>query len=87
MCGSLDLSSGVVVDVGHGVVTCAAVWNGELCSHSNCDPNDATPTKLADLVDTVINKYFEDKDQRSTLKELVVLTGLICSYFVCNCFG
>ena len=64
------------MDVGHGVVTCAAVWKGEQLDYTSCEPNDATPTKLAEMVDTVINDSCEDRGQRSTLKELVVITGL-----------
>ena len=63
------------MDVGHGVATCAAVWNGEQRDYTSCEPSDATPTKLADMIEAVINDSCENSDQRSTLKELVVLAG------------
>ena len=72
------MTSGVVVDVGHGIVTCAAVWRGEECPHPlSCDPDEATPAKLADMVHTVISGCGKGKnvEMQNALKSSVVITG------------
>ena len=72
----LDLTSGVVLDVGHGIVTCAAVWRGEECPDSkSCDPDEATPTSLAEMVHSVIMECSKDADMQKTLIENVAVTG------------
>ena len=72
----MDLTSGVVLDIGHGIVTCCAVWSGEECPNSlSCDPHEATPTKLADMVHTVISECGNVEMQKA-LKESVVMTGI-----------
>lgn len=74
---SLNLSTGVVVDVGYGVATCAAVVDGEQRDYLHCDPSEATPTKLADMVHTVAVKTTCGDDEKSTLFQNIVLTGTV----------
>ncbi len=73
---SLDLQCGVVVDVGHGVATSSVVWNREMCNSVDCSPSEATPEKLAGLIEGVIQKFTKDKATISVLRGLVVLTGI-----------
>ena len=73
---SMDLMSGVVLDVGYGIVTCAAMWKGEECPNFvSCDPSEATPTKLADMVHRVASGAIKDAEMETTLKEHVIVTG------------
>ena len=73
----MQVSTGVVVDVGHGVVTCAAVVDGDQCDYIHCDPSEATPTKLADMVHSVVtSSCSEDGDVNElSLMQQVVVTG------------
>ena len=71
---SVQVSTGVVVDVGHGVVTCAAVVNGDQRQYVHCDPSEATPTKLTDMVHSVVSK--SDDKMKGTLMKNIILTGL-----------
>ena len=82
----MDLTSGVVVDVGHGIATCAAVWRGEECpAPTSCDPAEASPTQLAYMVHTVITGVSgAAADMAKSLKESVVLTGKRLSKGLCN---
>ncbi len=73
---SLDLQCGVVVDVGHGVATSSVVWNREMCNSADCSPSEATPEKLASLVEGVIQKFTKNKATISLLRDHVVLTGI-----------
>ena len=70
---SVQVSTGVVVDVGHGVVTCAAVVDGDHRDYVHCDPSEATPTKLADMVHSVANK--SDDKVKGTLMKNIIVTG------------
>ena len=73
----MDLTSGVVLDVGHGVVACAAVWRGEECPKPrSCDPDVATPTTLAEMVHSVILECSKDAEMLKTFKENVIVTGM-----------
>ena len=73
---SMDLMSGIVLDVGYGIVTCAAMWKGEECPNFvSCDPSEATPTKLADMVHRVASGAIKDAEMETTLKEHVIVTG------------
>ena len=75
---SMDLTSGVVLDVGYGIVTCAAMWRGEECPKPvSCDPGEATSTKLAEMVHEVVSRASKDAEMESTLKEHVVVTGMM----------
>ena len=72
---SMDLMSGVVLDVGYGIVTCAAMWKGEECPNFvSCDPSEATPTKLVDMVHRVASGAIKNAENQA-LKEHVVVTG------------
>ena len=74
----MDLTSGVVLDVGYGIVTCAAMWKGEEFPKTvSCDPDEATPIKLADMVHRVVSKASKDAEMESTLIEHIVVTGII----------
>ena len=74
---SMDLTSGVVLDVGYGIVTCAAMWRGEECPKPvSCDPGEATSTKLAEMVHEVVSRASKDAEMESTLKEHIVVTGI-----------
>ena len=74
----MDLTSGVVLDVGYGIVTCAAMWRGEKCPKPiSCDPGEATPVKLAEMVHEVVSRASKDAEMESTLKEHVVVTGMM----------
>ena len=75
---SVDLQSGVVVDVGHGVATCAVVWNRELRDSVSCSPSDATPDKLAHMVEDLVKKTCGEGEV-DVLRQHVVLTGA-CSF-------
>ena len=80
----MDLTSGVVLDIGYGIVTCAAVWRGEECPHPlSCDPDEATPTKLADMVHTVISGCGKGKnvEMQNALRSSVVITGNTVSWY------
>ncbi len=75
-----------MVDVGEGVATCAAVVNGKQRKYINCDPSEATPTKLAQMVHTVVTETsVEDCAAEATLLQNVVLTGKM--YFDTAHFG
>ncbi len=64
------------MDVGEGVATCAAVVNGKQRKYVNCDPSKATPTKLAQMVHTVVTETsIEDCSAKATLLQNIVLTG------------
>ena len=79
----MDLTSGVVLDVGYGIVTCAAMWKGEECPKTvSCDPDEATPIKLADMVHRVVSKASKDAEMESTLIEHIVVTGMCMCYAV-----
>lgn len=75
---SLDLHSGIVVDVGEGVATCAVVWNRELLNNVHCSAADATPEKLAGMVQELLIKFAKNEEKVCVLKDGVVLTGLLC---------
>ena len=80
----MDLTSGVVLDIGHGIVTCAAVWRGEECPHPlSCNPDDATPTKLADMVHSIVSGCGRGKnvEMQKVLKESIVITGIYLSWY------
>ena len=71
---SVEMTSGVVVDVGHGVATCCAVWEGEERPGSIAqDPLKCTAFVLAEMVNSVLASCTEE--MRSVLRERVVLTG------------
>ena len=71
---SVEHTSGVVVDVGHGVMTCVAVWEGEECpTPLSCDPLECTAAKVAELVHSVVTKCSEET--QPILRERVVVTG------------
>lgn len=73
---SMNLMSGIVLDVGYGIVTCAAMWKGEECPDLiMCDPSEATPTNLAEMVDRAASKAIKDTEMETTLKQHVVVTG------------
>ena len=76
---SLNLSTGVVVDVGEGVATCAVVVNGIQRNYVNCDPSEATPTKLSQMVHKVVTETSNEYCAETTLLQNVVLTGM-CTY-------
>ncbi len=69
---SLNVSTGVVVDVGEGVATCVAVVNGKEQHFLKCDPNEATSTKLAEMVHRVVT---ETSIEKAALAQNIVLTG------------
>ncbi len=72
----MDLTSGVVLDVGEETVTCAAVWRGEECLvYQHCDPKEVSPARLADMVETVVRGCSTDEEMQTSLRESVVLTG------------
>ena len=81
---SVQVSTGVVVDVGHSVVTCAAVVDGDQRHYVNCDPSEATPTKLADMVhDVITGSHNEDSDVNElSLMQQVVVTGWFILVYV-----
>ena len=63
-----------MVDVGQGVATCAVVWNRELRDSVSCSPGDATPTKLAHMVEDLVKKT-SGEGEVDVLRQHVVLTG------------
>lgn len=72
----MDLISGVVLDIGHGVVTCAGVWNGEeQPSPVFCTPEEASPPKLAEMVHSIAMSPSEAEVQK-VFVENVVVTGM-----------
>ena len=71
---SVEYTSGVVVDVGHGVATCCAVWEGEECPGStSCDPLECTAPTAAKMVHALLAAC--SKETRAVLQERVVVTG------------
>ena len=72
---SVEHTSGVVVDVGHGVATCCAVWEGEECpGSSSCDPLECTASAVAKMVQSVLLTS-RTEEMRVVLRERVVVTG------------
>lgn len=71
----MDLISGVVLDIGHGVVTCAGVWDGkEQPNPVSCLPKEASPPKLAEMVHT-ISMSSSEEEMQEVLAKNVVVTG------------
>ena len=68
-----------MVDVGEGVATCAVVVNGIQRNYVNCDPSEATPTKLSQMVHKVVTETSNEYCAETTLLQNVVLTGM-CTY-------
>lgn len=77
---SVEHTSGVVVDVGHGVATCCVVWEGEEweggeCPGSlSCDPLECTAPAVAKMVHSLLQTSCT-AEMRAVLQERVVLTG------------
>ena len=72
---SVEQTSGVVVDVGHGVATCCAVWQGRECpTPLSCDPTECHAHKVAEMVHSTVASCSEDA--QPTLRHTVVLTGM-----------
>ena len=73
MC-SVGISSGVVLDVGCGVVTCASVWKGrELVGSLSCQPSEANVRKLVEMVQSVVQSC--DQSMKAKLQSSVTITG------------
>ena len=76
---SMDMTCGVVLDIGREKVTCAAVYRGKQCPKSlSCDSPSATPSQLASLVERTVFECGEDAKMASDLKKHAV----ICSEFM-----
>lgn len=62
------------MDVGHGVTTCCAVWQGRECAGPlSCSPVESHALRLAEMVSCVIASCSEEV--QSTLRHNVVLAG------------
>ncbi len=72
----MDLTSGVVLDIGEDTVTCVAVWRGEECDYQSCDPKEVSPDRLAEMVETVVIESSEDDEMQTSLRRNVVMTGV-----------
>ena len=90
MCNSsVGVSSGIVLDVGCGVVTCAAVWEGrEVEGALSCRPSEASLDKLVEMVHSVLQKC--DQSMRDKLQATVTITGKSSTHLYsnradCNC--
>ncbi|XP_064395912.1 uncharacterized protein LOC135342948 isoform X2 [Halichondria panicea] len=70
---SLNVSTGVVVDMGEGVATCVAVVNGKEQHFLKCDPSEATSTKLAEMVHRVVT---DTRIEKAALAQNIVLTAI-----------
>ena len=69
------MTSGVVVDVGHGIATCCAVWNGEeRPGVISRDPLECTAPVLAKMVHSLVSS-FTDQHMKDFFREHIVLTG------------
>ena len=77
------MTSGVVVDVGHGIATCCAVWNGEeRPGVISRDPLECTAPVLAKMVHSLVSS-FTDQHMRDFFTEHIVLTGKTLACFKC----
>ena len=75
---SLGITSGAVLDIGRGKVTCAAVCRGKQHPNSlSCDVPSAIPSFLASMIDRVVLESDENAEVNDTLKKHAV----ICSEF------
>jgi hypothetical protein len=73
LCG-VEQTSGVVVDVGHGVATCCVVWEGEeRPGATSTDPLTCSAPVVAQMVHSLVLQCSEDV--RSVVREKVVVTG------------
>ena len=71
---SVEYTCGVVVDVGHGVATCCAVWEGQECPASlSCDPPECNAHKVAEMVHSTVAAC--PQHTQHVLREKVVITG------------
>ena len=64
--------------MGHGVVTCAAVWQGEEAPTAlSCDPQGVSPPQLAEMIHKVATETCEakEKEKLALLMANVVVTG------------
>ena len=81
---SVNLTSGVVLDVGSGVVTCAGVLEGrELPGALSCLPPEASVSKLVDMVHTVTLAC--EESARVKLQVSIVITGMVCTFDCVEC--
>ena len=70
----MEITSGIVIDVGHGIATCVAVWNGkEYPGSKSCDPLECTAAVVAQMVHSVVSSC--SKTFQPFLRERVVVTG------------
>lgn len=91
---SVEHTSGVVVDVGHGVATCCVVWEGEEweggeCPGSvSCDPLECTAPAVAKMVHSLLQTSCT-AEMRAVLQERVVLIGLFefLTSLLCGCMA
>ena len=74
MFSRVELTSGVVVDVGHGVATCCVVWEGEETPRiASRDPLDCTAAVVAQMVHSLVAQCSDER--KTVLRERVVVTG------------
>ena len=70
----MEQTSGVVVDVGHGVATCCVVWEGEeRPGATSTGPLTCSAPVVAQMVHSLVLQCSEDV--RSVVREKVVVTG------------
>ena len=70
----VEQTSGVVVDVGHGVATCCVVWEGEeRPGPTSADPLTCSAPVVAQMVHSLVAQC--SQDMRDVIRERVVVTG------------
>lgn len=70
----VEQTSGVVVDVGHGVATCCVVWEGEeRPGPTSADPLTCSAPVVAQMVHSLVAQC--SQDMRDVIRERIVVTG------------